>query len=146
VGATYFYNAEDAIFVTSYWGRTSIAEGNAMRQQRAADPARSEARAHIIDLSEFEGTDLSPDSETEIFRALGILYPQTFSDVPTIVVASRPQVFGQARIFETTVGLQPSGPGVKVVRSWKEAEKLVGADLTQVRDEIRKRQTGEPPA
>ena len=142
MGATYFYLPEDNLFVTSYWGRTSIAEGNAMREARAADPARESARVHIIDLSEFEGTDLAPETESEIFRALGVVYPKTF-EVPTIVVSTDPRVFGQARIFEKTVGLQPSAPGVKVVRSWKEAETMVGADLSGVREEIRRRREAD---
>jgi hypothetical protein len=142
MGSTYFFQPEDGLFVTAYWGRTTLAESNEMRRARAADPDRLKARVHLIDLSEYTGTNATPEAETELFRALGTVYPDTFGDVPTIIIAPRAEVFGQARIFETSVS-QQHGPGVKVVRSWKEAEVMTGADLTKVKEEIGRRKAAE---
>ena len=143
MGATYFYLPEGGLLVTAYWGRTQISESEAVREARALGFARHGARAHVIDLSELEGTTSPPSVESATFRALGDAYVKTFGLLPTVVIATRPHIFGQARIFETVVGLHAGNPRVAVVRSWHDAAGFLGLDLAAAAEEIGRRRASE---
>src|SRR5579862_6360114 len=112
MGATYFYLPETALLVSVYWGRTKIGESDEMREARAANPARRNACAHVIDLTCMEGTTAAPRTESTRFHDLGMTYFDTYGNLPTVIIASRPHIFGEARIFETVAGSK--SPELKV--------------------------------
>jgi len=51
-------------------------------------------------------------SESEVFGALGRKYAEAFGELLTIIVATRPHIYGEARIFETTACSQSTPPAV----------------------------------
>lgn len=139
MGATYFFLADASLLVTGYWGRTDPSASQQVRDARAADPSRKLARAHVIDLSFLEGTTASPASEAETFRGLASSYLLTFGPLPTAVIATTPHIFGLARVFEIAAGVQVPPVPVRAVRSWDEAARFLGLDLTEAESELRRR-------
>jgi hypothetical protein len=124
-----------------------ISESETMREARAADPCRLTARAHVIDLSEHEGTTSPTKEEAAKFRSLGASYAREFGNIPTVLIATLPHIFGEARIFEATALLQEGVGDISVVHSWEEAEAILGMSLTVVREEILRRKAaaaGDP--
>ncbi|HEU5217414.1 MAG TPA: hypothetical protein VFU23_02075 [Gemmatimonadales bacterium] len=144
MGSLYFYLPSSALLVSVYWGRTEISDSMSMRAARAADPLRKQARAHVIDLSQLEGTTASPQSESAMFRALGESYVATYGKLPTVIIAARPHMFGQARVFETVATVGSEDMQIGVVRTWAAAAEYLGLDLTEAEAEAgRRREAAE---
>jgi hypothetical protein len=144
VGATFFLLADTGLLVTAYWGLTDPAESQVVREARAAVAGQQDLHAHVIDLSQLQGTVVSARAEADVFRSLATRYAGTFGPLPTAVVAPAPHVFGLARIFETVGGLQTPPLPIRVVRSWGEAETFLGLDLQAAAAEIERRRQAEP--
>ncbi|HTO73027.1 MAG TPA: hypothetical protein VMJ30_04370 [Gemmatimonadales bacterium] len=138
-GSLYFVLADPPVLVTSYWGRTVINESQRVRESRAADPGRRGVAAHLIDLSDLEGTTSPPRLEAETFRMLATSYARSFGSLPTAVLATAVHVYGLARVFETVGRLQDPPLPIWVVRSWDEAAFQLGMDLTEARAELARR-------
>jgi len=141
MGAAHFFHHDTRTLVSLYWGRTTPEETVAMRRARAADPDRASALAHVIDLTDFEGSTASPAAETSTFSSLGAEYASVYGPLRTVVIAPRAHVFGEARAFEiqATAGV-PAAP-VRAVLTWEEAERVLEMDLASVRDAIDARRT-----
>ena len=147
MGAVYFYLPDAGLLVTAYWGRTEIEASHAMREARAADPRRRQARAHVIDMTHHEGTTSPPPTESATFLGLGETYFATYGDLRTVVIASRPHIFGEARIFASVAEGRSPTLNVGVVRSWAEASEYLGIDLGAAQAEVaRRRRASEPKA
>ncbi len=136
MGAAHFFHRDTRMLVSMYWGRTTPQETVAMRRARAADPDLASAVAHVIDLTDFEGSSAPPSAETKTFSFLGAEYAEIYGPLRTAVIAPRAHVFGEARAFEiqVTAGV-PTAP-VRAVLTWEEAEPFLEMDLTAIRDVI----------
>jgi len=115
--------------VTTYWGRTDPSASDQIRAARAADPARPEATAHLIDLTCLQETTNSAQAEAQHFRALAPAYVSTFGALPTAILATTPHVVGLARIFQIATGLQRPAVPVRVVDSVHAAAAFLSMDL-----------------
>lgn len=134
--AHYFFLDDCALLVTTYWGRTNPQVSQEVREARAADPNRTRARGHLIDLSNLEETIWPAQSEAETFRSLGTSYPTIFGPLPTAVLATAAHIVGLARIFQISAGLKDPAVPVRVVGSVEEAAAFLGLELDAAMLEI----------
>jgi len=95
---------------------------------------------HIVQaaLTHMEGTTAAPGTESARFYDLGMNYVETYGNLPTAVIASRPHIFGEARIFETVAGGRSPELTVTVVKTWREAAIYLQLDLTAAESEAQR--------
>lgn len=145
MSAFYFFDTASRILVSVYSGRTDPAQTRQMRRARAADTARASAVAHVIDMTEHEGSRASPSEEVATISRLGAAYADTYGSLPTVIIATRPHVFGEARVFEQqALAADPSGR-IRAVASWDEAAEFLQLDLTGTRALADRRRRAAPP-
>jgi hypothetical protein len=137
--AHYFFLNDGTLLVSTYWGRTDPRASDRMRAARAADPLRSRALGHLIDLSRLEETTVTARAEAELFRSLAAKYSSTFGPLPTAILVAAPHVIGLARIFQIAAGLQDPSVPVSVVPTPGEAGSFLGLDLTPAMAAIARR-------
>jgi hypothetical protein len=125
----FYYESESGVFVTSYWGAVSILDILETILRRSHDPRIQSAKANVVDLSHATWTETqSKLVRAELERLRPALGPPKAHN--TVFVAPGEFFYGFARMY-AIVQITYSGSVVQVTRSWTEAAKLLGLDLSK---------------
>lgn len=123
----YCYLDEGSIVVTTYWGTTSILDILNTITRRIREMPEHHPKASVIDLSNARWDDVPPRLiHREIEKLRPALAPPK---VRTVFIAPNDFFYGFTRMY-AIVHVIYGAADVEVVRSWTEAEKLLGVDLS----------------
>lgn len=122
----YRYIDESTVVITTYWGTISLLDILETITRRIRELPEHHPRASIVDLSNARWTEIPPHIiHQEIEKLRPAFAPPK---VRTVFIAPDEFFFGFARMY-AIVHVVYGAANVEVVRSWTEAEKLIGMDL-----------------
>jgi len=137
----YRYLDDADIVVSTYWGTISLVDILDTITHRASEMPEHHPRASVVDLSTARWTETPPKFvQHEMDRLRPALAPPK---VRTVLIAPGDFFYGFARMYAIVHNIYGAA-NVEVTRSWAEAAKLLGMDLTGAERWARERSaTGE---
>jgi len=134
--ADYHYLDESGIVASTYWGTISLVDILDNILHRLSEMPVHHPKASVIDLSFARWAEMPPQFEhRELERLRPALAPPK---VRTVLIAPSDFFYGFARMYAVMHKVYGAA-NVDVVRTWEEAAKMLGMDLSAARKWVEER-------